>query len=167
VWRDLERVCAGLGHPFRRPSTFPHNGLLAARIACRFEGESWLPEFARKVFAANFADDRDISDRAILGAIVDELGLPKSIVAEAESPQAKSALRTPTERAGALGLFGAPSFTIAGELFWGNDRLEDARPGRRGTSQARPGIAVRPPSCASCRQKKARLAPGFFVTLTR
>jgi 2-hydroxychromene-2-carboxylate isomerase len=44
----------------------------------------------------------------------------------AESPEAKAKLRTHTERAQALGIFGAPSVTVGEELFWGNDRLEAA-----------------------------------------
>lgn len=76
MWRDLERVCAGLDIPFRRPSVFPRNGLLASRIACWFEGESWLPEFVRQVFVANFASDRDISDFDTIGEILEELDLP-------------------------------------------------------------------------------------------
>jgi len=51
----------------------------------------------------------------------------EDILARAESPENKLALRQQTEKAGEIGLFGAPSFvTPDGELFWGNDRLEDA-----------------------------------------
>ena len=126
MWRDLERVCADLDIPFRRPSVFPRNGLLAARIACWFEGESWLPEFVRKVYLANFAFDHDISDAEVVGKILRELDQPLTTLSMAEAPEAKSKLRSQTERARTLELFGAPSFTIGRELFWGNDRLETA-----------------------------------------
>jgi 2-hydroxychromene-2-carboxylate isomerase len=126
MWRDLERVCADLDIPFRRPSVFPRNGLLAARIACWFEGESWLPEFVRKVYLANFAFDHDISDVEVVGKILRELDQPLTLLTMAEAPEAKSKLRSQTERATTFGLFGAPSFTIGRELFWGNDRLETA-----------------------------------------
>ena len=66
VWRDLERVCAKHGVPFRRPSQFPRNGLLAARIACLAAAEEWCPAFVRAVYHANFADDRDIADPAVV-----------------------------------------------------------------------------------------------------
>jgi len=126
MWRDLERVCEELGIPFRRPSQFPRNGLLAARLACWFSQEPWLPEFVRRVYLANFAEDRDISDPAIVGCIVQELGQPVGLLATAESSEAKSKLRAETERAQALGIFGAPAFVVGSELFWGNDRLEAA-----------------------------------------
>ena len=126
MWRDLERVCAGLDVPFARPSLFPQNGLLAARIACWFEDEPWLPEFVRKVYTANFASGCDISDIAVLEEILRDLGQPTSILAEAATPEAKLKLRSQTERAITLGIFGAPSVTVGTELFWGNDRLEAA-----------------------------------------
>ena len=126
MWRDLERVCDALGLPFRRPSQFPRNGLLAARLACRFSGAAWLPEFVRKVYLANFAHDQDISDPAVLGSILEALGQPSSLLSAAESPEAKACLRAETERAQRLGIFGAPTLAVGSELFWGNDRVEAA-----------------------------------------
>jgi 2-hydroxychromene-2-carboxylate isomerase len=126
MWRDLERVCAELGIPFRRPSQFPRNGLLAARLACQFAEEPWLPEFVRRVYLANFADDQDISAAPVIGAILESLGQPAGLLAAAQTSEAKARLRAETERAQALGVLGAPTFSVGGELFWGNDRLETA-----------------------------------------
>jgi 2-hydroxychromene-2-carboxylate isomerase len=127
MWRDLERICAEQGFPFRRPSRFPRTSLLAARVACRFADETWLPEFVRTVYRANFAEDREIGEPKVVAECLDALGLPSAqLVAEAGSPEGKERLRMQTERAVGLGLFGAPSFVAGGELFWGNDRLEAA-----------------------------------------
>ena len=126
MWRDLERVCSALGIPFRRPSQFPRNGLVAARLACWFAKEPWLPEFVRQVYRANFAHDQDISNPAVIGSILEALGQPASVLVIAESSDAKSRLRAETERAQALGIFGAPTCVVDSELFWGNDRLEAA-----------------------------------------
>ena len=126
MWRDLERICDALGLPFRRPSRFPRSGLLAARVACRFEGEAWVPEFVRRTYLANFAEDREISEPAVIGSILGSLGQPADRIDAAISPEAKAKLRAGSERAAALGLFGAPSFVVGDELFWGNDRLEAA-----------------------------------------
>ena len=126
MWRDLERTCAALGLPFRRPSQFPRNGLLAARIACAHQDEPWLPEFVRHVYLANFAHDRDIADPSVIASILEALDQPRSVREAADSAEAKAALRAQTERAQALGIFGAPTFLVDSELFWGNDRLEDA-----------------------------------------
>ncbi len=127
MWRDLARICARQGLPLRRPSVFPRNGLLAARIACRYADESWCPEFVRRVYAANFGDDREISSPEIIGHLVDSLGLKASeILGEAQTQPSKDALRAQTDRAIKLGIIGAPSFTVEGEVFWGGDRMEEA-----------------------------------------
>jgi len=126
MWRDLERICTQQNLVLRRPSAFPRNGLLAARLACCFSSEPWLPEFVRRVYLANFAEDRDISDPRVLESILQALAQPASRLAEGQSPEAKARLRSETEQAVSLGIFGAPSFVVGGELFWGNDRLEPA-----------------------------------------
>jgi 2-hydroxychromene-2-carboxylate isomerase len=127
MWRDLERTCAAQNIPFQRPTTFPRNGLLAARIACRFSASPWLPDFVRSVYRANFAEDLDISDPSVVGRCVEHAGEdPARVLAEAGSPDAKDKLRAQTEEAAQLGIFGAPTFVVGHELFWGNDRIEQA-----------------------------------------
>jgi 2-hydroxychromene-2-carboxylate isomerase len=126
MWRDLERICAALALPFQRPSRFPRNGLLAARLTCCFQGERWVPEFVRRVYLANFAHDREISDASVITSVLAAIGQPASRVEAAETPEAKAKLRAQCDQAQALGIFGAPSFVVGKELFWGNDRLETA-----------------------------------------
>ena len=127
MWRDMERLCDRQGLPLRRPSVFPRNGLLAARVACLGSAEPWCPDFVRAVYRANFADDREISDPAVVESILDALGQPgRRLIDAAQTPEAKARLREQSEEAVRLGIFGAPSFIADGELFWGNDRLEDA-----------------------------------------
>ena len=129
MWRDVERLCERYGIPFNRPSSFPRNGLLAARVACLAQAEArpWLPEFTRIVYRANFAEDREIADPKEIGSMLDCLGVPGSETIErAQTDENKQRLRVQTARAASQGIFGAPSFVIDEELFWGNDRLEDA-----------------------------------------
>jgi 2-hydroxychromene-2-carboxylate isomerase len=129
MWRDVERLCAKYRIPFARPSRFPRNSLLAARIAClaKATSEPWLPEFAWAVFRANFVEDREIGDAAEIRSILDSLGQPGAqLVEQAQAPENKLRLREQTRRAKELGIFGAPNFVVGEELFWGNDRLEDA-----------------------------------------
>jgi 2-hydroxychromene-2-carboxylate isomerase len=128
MWRDLARVCAAQDLPLRRPTVFPRNGLLAARVACRFDAEPWLPDFVRAVYRANFAEDREIADAAVVESCLVAAGAPDAarLLDEARSDASKAKLRAQTERATALGIFGAPSVTVGDELFWGNDRLEAA-----------------------------------------
>ena len=126
MWRDLERVCESVGIPFRRPSVFPRNSVLATRIACFFSEETWLAEFVRRTFFENFVNDRDISDAAVVGSILETVGQSADLISSAQSPKAKAKLRTVIDHAVSKGIFGAPSFVVGSELFWGNDRLESA-----------------------------------------
>lgn len=127
VWRDMARQCAKYGLRWRQPSVFPRNGLLAARVALRGEGTQWVDAFCERVMLANFADDRDIGDEAVIGGILAGLGVDSgAIVAAAQGDACKEALRARTAAAQARGIFGAPTFFVGDEMFWGNDRLEDA-----------------------------------------
>lgn len=127
MWRDLERLCARHGLAFRRPGRFPRNSLLAARVACLGGSEPWVPEFSRAVFRANFADDQDIADPAVVGGILRGLGMDADgILRRAQDAPNKERLRGQTERAWDAGIFGAPTFLVDGEVFWGNDRMEEA-----------------------------------------
>lgn len=127
MWRDLERTCKALGIPFQRPSEFPRNGLLAARVACRFDEAPWIGNFVRAVYRANFVVDTDISDVAVISSCIDSAGGDtETVLEQAQSPESKQKLRQQTEEAMRLGVFGAPTVVVGEELFWGNDRLEDA-----------------------------------------
>src|SRR5258706_10349133 len=74
MWRDVERLCAKHGLPWRRPSVFPRNSLLAARVACAGEREPWLGAFVRGVYRANFAHDLDIADEQIIARVLGAAG---------------------------------------------------------------------------------------------
>jgi 2-hydroxychromene-2-carboxylate isomerase len=128
MWRDMERICEAEGVALKLPPVrFPQNGLKAARIAMVGEAQGWIGAFTRAVYTANFAEQRDIADDATLALILSKLGVnPEATVAAANTQENKDRLKSQTEEAVARGLFGAPSFTVGDELFWGNDRLEQA-----------------------------------------
>lgn len=127
MWRDLERICGGLELPFKRPSTFPRNSLLAARVACMYSDATWLPHFVSAVYQANFARDEDIALPAVIANCLEQAGQTAApLLGAAASDDARQRLRQQSESAMALGLFGAPSFVCGTEVFWGNDRLDAA-----------------------------------------
>jgi 2-hydroxychromene-2-carboxylate isomerase len=128
MWRDLERICADMALPFRRPDPFPQNSLLAARIALVGLEKSWGEEFCAEVFRTQFGEGRRIDEIAALAEILTRLDIAaEPVLAAAQSDDNKARLRAQTEDAQRRGVFGAPTFTTAdGELFWGNDRLERA-----------------------------------------
>lgn len=130
MWRDMDRQAAKLGLPrIKRPIEFPQNSLLAARIACCGKDEGWVDRFSLSIFQAQFQHGQNISDKAVLMDILTRMDLDAAeIMHRATSEQSiKDSLRAATKAAQDAGIFGAPSFvTRNGELFWGNDRLDDA-----------------------------------------
>jgi len=148
AWRDVARLADGLGLALTRPQPFPQNSLQAARLALALP-EAALPAFTVALFAAEFEQGLGLSEAALrqalaaasanmespLAAASANLGLPlaaasasmEPLLAAAGSDAVKRALRAQTEAAVAAGIFGAPAFIASdGELFWGNDRLEQA-----------------------------------------
>lgn len=129
MWRDLARICAKLDlPPITRPNPFPQNGLKAARIALALTDNASRKDFSRAVFQAEFADGLAIDDDKVLNRILEELNLPvRETIALSRSAETKDRLKSQVATARLKGIFGAPSFVAGdGELFWGNDRLEDA-----------------------------------------
>jgi 2-hydroxychromene-2-carboxylate isomerase len=127
VWQDMARQCRKYALAWQRPSTFPRATLLPARVALLGTGQPWMAEFCRQVMQLNFGADRDISSPACVSEVLACLKLPADqILAEAQAEPNKLRLRAQTELARAKGIFGAPTFFVGEEMFWGNDRLDDA-----------------------------------------
>ena len=125
MWRDLERSCAELQLPFRRPDPFPQNSLLAARVALVGLDQAWGEPRDVSRAIRRWTPDRRCRDRRRHPDGTQARS--RGALAAAQSDAIKTQLRAQTEEAQRLGVFGAPSFTTAdGELFWGNDRLEPA-----------------------------------------
>jgi 2-hydroxychromene-2-carboxylate isomerase len=126
--RDMERLCAARGLPFKLSGRFPQNGLNAARLAYVGVNEGWTPAFTREVFLRQFRDEADISDKAVLAEALQTISQdPVELLDRIQDPAVKEALKSQTDMAAALGIFGAPTFlTEDNEMFWGDDRLDQA-----------------------------------------
>jgi len=127
AWRDLERLCAKHGLAWQQPTVFPRRALLPMRVAYAAAEQPWMGAYCRRVMQMNFAEDREIDNPdAVAEALVDvgEAATPWLDLAATEA--VKSGLRAQTGQALALGHFGAPTFRVGGEMFWGHDRLVDA-----------------------------------------
>lgn len=126
MWRDMARICKARGLPLVHPEPFPQNGILAARTALLALRDPGGPEFCRAVYAAEFGEGKTISDPDLIRALLERCGLSPARVDEAGTEPAKAALKDKVAKAMELGIFGAPSFVVGDELFWGDDRLEQA-----------------------------------------
>lgn len=124
--RDQERWSKKHGIPFRFASRFPLNTVKPLRVALALKSEGAdLQAYTQAVYRAYWADDRDISDDAELGAICGALGLDgASLIARTSEPALKAALRDATDEAMRRDVFGVPTFIVGGELFFGKDRLD-------------------------------------------
>ena len=111
---------------YHRPSVFPRHSILAAKIASINIDAVWLPNFIQNVFRANFEQDLDIANPEIIAQCLTGLIANPMQELQRSMAQDQSILRRNTVKAIELGIFGAPSFRVGGELFWRNDRLEDA-----------------------------------------
>lgn len=127
MWRDMTRICGAQGLPLKRPSQFPRGSLLAARVVCQNAESSWVPDFVRLVYSANFVRDLDIASPFVIGEILSSMGLVAAdIMKAAQSQDVKDRFKAQCDSAGQMGLIGAPSFVVGGEVFWGGDRLDPA-----------------------------------------
>jgi 2-hydroxychromene-2-carboxylate isomerase len=127
MWRDMERRAAALGLSFVRPDPFPQNSLLAARLTVAGLKEGWGQAFAKGVYEVEFAHGLNISEPRVLEGILIKAGAdPDQAFEKAQSPAVKEALKTQTDEAIRRHIFGAPTFMVGEEMFWGDDHLEQA-----------------------------------------
>jgi 2-hydroxychromene-2-carboxylate isomerase len=77
----------------------------------------------RRAFSAHWAEERDLGDRAVRADLLEAAGLPADLLGLAEGPEALATYEANLELALNEGVFGAPSYMLRGEIFWGQDRL--------------------------------------------
>jgi 2-hydroxychromene-2-carboxylate isomerase len=127
AWKDMERQARKQGIPWKKPTNFPRSAILPLRVALIGADKPWMNEYCQRVMTLNFAQDIDIDSKEVIAQVLQSMGLPvQDILAAAVSDENKLKLRTQTETAKTLGIFGAPMFFVGKEMFWGNDRLDEA-----------------------------------------
>jgi 2-hydroxychromene-2-carboxylate isomerase len=128
MWRDLERRALRHGVPFVSIPGYPiDSDELANRVATIAASEGWCPEFAKAAYAAWFIDNQDPGNTATLDGILRKLNRsPAELIARANGNEIRDRYAAETEVARSMGIFGSPTFAYGTEIFWGDDRLEDA-----------------------------------------
>jgi 2-hydroxychromene-2-carboxylate isomerase len=141
LWRDHARYAEFTGLPFRKPSRFPIKTAQALRATLAIpmlsnrgttlndtsllQHEKAIERFAQGVFRAYWEHDEDIARPEAIARVARENGLDGERLLElTDSTSAREALASVTQRATERGVFGAPTFFVDDEMFWGKDRLD-------------------------------------------
>jgi 2-hydroxychromene-2-carboxylate isomerase len=128
MWRDIERRAGMYGIPLRVPAPYPaRQSIVANRIAIVGMQEGWGPDFVRSAYRRWFQLGQETGSEPNVSESLRELGQdPQRVLALAGSQETERTLAAETDAAREQRIFGSPTFSVGGELFWGDDRLEDA-----------------------------------------
>lgn len=128
MWRDIERRAKTHGLPWSGIPPYPIKYLpFANRIALVGAKEGWCAQYTKAAYQRWFVNGHDPSIEPDLSGALQDIGQnPERVIAAAASEEMKAALNSETDTARALEIFGSPTFVTGGEIFWGDDRLEDA-----------------------------------------
>ncbi len=128
MWRDIERRAERLRIPFVGASQYPIDPEERANhVATLASTEGWCQEFAQAAYETWFLRKLDPGEPENLRSILESLGRnPDACTAKAESAEIVGLYKARTDKARELGIFGSPTYVAGSEIFWGDDRLEDA-----------------------------------------
>jgi 2-hydroxychromene-2-carboxylate isomerase len=128
MWRDIERRAALYGLQSRLPAPYPLQELeLANRVAVVGTTDGWCADYVRASYRRWFVDGEPAGSEPNLSSSIREAGQsPAEILERANGPEGLEGLEAATDGARSLGIFGSPTFVVGRELFWGDDRLDDA-----------------------------------------
>ena len=128
IWRDIERRAAQHGLPFVCKPIWPTDpDELANRVGVVAASEGWCPEYSKASFRSWYLDGERLGEVTALSALLRQLGKdPAQTLARADSDAIRTRYDAETNVARALGAFGSPTFAVGREIFWGDDRLEEA-----------------------------------------
>jgi 2-hydroxychromene-2-carboxylate isomerase len=128
MWRDIGRRAHMYGLAPKLPAPYPlREWDVANRVATVGEAEGWLPDYMVATYRRWFDGGDPAGSEPNLSESLNEIGQdPQRVLAIAASEEIERRYLAATEEAKALGIFGVPTFVVGGELFWGDDRLNDA-----------------------------------------
>lgn len=128
MWRDIERRAGKYGFPAAVPAPYPLAQFdLANRVAILGRQEGWCRDYVTATYRRWFQQGQPAGSDPNLSESLIEIGQdPERVVRLANAPEIEAAYLKATDEARALGIFGVPTFVVGQELFWGDDRLEDA-----------------------------------------
>jgi 2-hydroxychromene-2-carboxylate isomerase len=139
IWRDIERRARLHGLPFERPPVWPTDpDQLANRVGIVARQQGWIREYTKASFRSWYLDRHELGSESSLNAILSGLERDaRSVIDLANTPEIRELYRRETAAARQLGVFGSPTFVAGQEIFWGDDRLEEALAWAAGRHPAR------------------------------
>jgi len=128
MWRDIERRAEGYGFSAKTPVPYPLSEFdLANQIAILGIEKEWGVNFVIQTYKKWFQEKKEPAIEPSISEVCEELGLIKDdIINDAQTEIVKNKYRQNTNLAREYKIFGSPSFVVNNELFWGDDRMEDA-----------------------------------------
>jgi len=121
---ELHRWARRYGVPFAANKFFPINTMRLMRGAVAAQHAECFAEYHRAIYPAFWVDSANLGEPGVIRAVLDKAGLNADLIlTRIEEPDVKEQLRLNTEEAVRRGVFGAPTFFVGEEMFWGNDRL--------------------------------------------
>jgi len=128
MWRDIERRSGMYGIPVRVPAPYPaKQSILANKIALVGLAEGWGADFVRAAYRRWFQHGEETGSEPNISTSLAAIGQrPERVLGRANADDIAERLEAETGAARQLGIFGSPTFAVGNELFWGDDRLEDA-----------------------------------------
>ena len=121
---ELHRWAKRYGVPFAANKFFPINTMRLMRGAVAAQHAECFAEYHRAIYPAFWVDSANLGEPEVIRAVLDKAGLNADLIlTRIEEPDVKEQLRLNTEEAVRRGVFGAPTFFVGEEMFWGNDRL--------------------------------------------
>ncbi len=128
MWRDIERRAERYGLSPKIPAPYPLPGLVLANLVATLGAEEgWTEGYVRATYQRWFEIGEPAGEEPNISGSLEEIGRdPNQVQAAAQSERITNALSAATDEAMRLGVFGSPTFVVDGEVFWGDDRLDDA-----------------------------------------
>lgn len=128
MWRDIERRAGRYGLDPEIPAPYPLTNLVLANQVARLGvEEGWVADYTQATYRRWFDEGQPAGEDPNLSDSLTEIGQdPGRVLSLAQSQPIADALQRDTDEAMSLGVFGSPSFLVGAEIFWGDDRLEDA-----------------------------------------
>ena len=126
IFQDFARFADDYGVPLRMNPAFPINTLVLMRMAVglQLRDPSRFLAFCDAAFKAIWVDAMNLNDAAVTATALDHAGFdPAELLALANDPEVKEQLKQLTQTAVARGVFGAPTFFVGDQMFWGQDRI--------------------------------------------